>query len=126
MAVAPKKEDEADELGHQQDKKLIPSLTAGVDAAAEDEASAERPHNWTSEQPLCHQSQKRHKERNRERTIFFSIDIISGPSFLFALIIVASTTGQGKDAKNLLADINQFNQPGVGSARRQHRSCRFR
>ena len=31
------KEDEADELGHQQDKELIPSLTVSrVDAAAED------------------------------------------------------------------------------------------
>ena len=54
------KEDEADELGHQQDKKLIPSLTAGgVDAAAEDVEHQRSDHiTGQSEQPLCHESQK--------------------------------------------------------------------
>jgi len=72
MAVAPKKRTEADELGHQQDKKLIPSLAVGgVDAAAEDVEHQRSDHiTGQREQPFCHHSQKRHKERNREKNNF--------------------------------------------------------
>ena len=62
------KEDEADELGHQQDKELSPVLAVdGVDAAAED-VEHQRGDDIAGqrEQPLSHQRQKRHKERYRE------------------------------------------------------------
>ena len=63
--------DELIDIG-KQDKKLIPSLTAGgVDAAAEDVEHQRSDHiTGQSEQPLCHESQKRHKERNREKNNF--------------------------------------------------------
>ena len=66
------KENEADELSYQQDKELIPSLAAGsVDAAAEDVEHQRSNHiAGQREQPLRHQSQKRHKERNREKNNF--------------------------------------------------------
>ena len=54
------------------DRLLCPSLpVGGVDAAAEDVEHQRRDHiAGQSEQPLCHQSQKRHKERNREKNNF--------------------------------------------------------
>ena len=66
------KEDEADELSYQQDKELIPSLAVGsVDAAAEDVEHQRSNHiAGQREQPLRHQSQKSHKERNREENNF--------------------------------------------------------
>ena len=74
MAVAPKKENEADKLCHQQNEKLIPSLAiGGVDAAAEDVEHQRRDHiAGQGQQPFCHQSQKRHKERNRKKSNFSS------------------------------------------------------
>ena len=62
------KEGEADKLGHQQDKELSPVPAVGsVDAAAED-VEHQRGNDVAGqrEQPLGHQSQKRHEERYRE------------------------------------------------------------
>ena len=56
----------------EQDKELIPSLAVGsVDAAAEDVEHQRSNHiAGQREQPLRHQSQKSHKERNREKNNF--------------------------------------------------------
>ena len=61
------KKDKAEKFSNQQNQKLIPSLAIdGIDAAAEDIQ-----HQWCNniagqgKQPLCHQSQKSYKQRDR-------------------------------------------------------------
>ena len=61
------KKDKAEKFGNQQNQKLIPSLTVdGVDAAAKDIQHQRRDNiAGQSKQPLCHQSQKSHEQRDR-------------------------------------------------------------
>ena len=61
------KKDKAEKFGNQQNQKLIPSLAVdGVDAAAKDIQHQRRDNiAGQSKQPLCHQSQKSYKQRDR-------------------------------------------------------------
>ena len=66
------KENEAGKFCYQQDKELSPMLAVGgIDAAAEDVEHQRGDYiAGQSEQPLCQQSQKSDKERNREKNNF--------------------------------------------------------
>ncbi len=81
------KENETGKFCYQQDNELSPVLAVGgVDAAAEDVEHQRRDHiAGQGQQPFCHQSQKHHKERNRKKTIFFSVNIILNTNLSFQL-----------------------------------------